>query len=172
MCAAASERQPNTRLVGTSMPTLEAAEKARGRVEYMGDLMVPDMAHAKIVRSPLPHARLVSIDASQARALPGVVCVLTRDEVLADPDVEPIYGFVYRDAPIVALDKVRHQGDIIAVVVAESEAIAEEAVELVDVEYDELPAVMDTAAALAAHGVGRRRQNVPAQKLKFKHRTR
>ena len=149
MCAAASERQPKTRLVGTSMPTLEAAEKARGRVEYMGDLMVPDMAHAKIVRSPLPHARLVSIDASQARALRGVVCVLTRDEVLADPDVEPIYGFVYRDAPIVALDKVRHQGDIIAVVVAESEAIAEEAVELVDVEYDELPAVMDTTVAMA-----------------------
>ncbi len=67
------------------MPTLEAADKARGLVEYMGDLMVPGMAHAKIVRSPLPHARLVSIDASQARALRGVVCVLTRDEVLADP---------------------------------------------------------------------------------------
>ena len=147
MCAATGANV--TRLVGTSMPTLEAAEKVTGRVEYIGDLTVPGMAHAKVVRSPLPHARIVSIDASAARALPGVVCVLTRDEVLADPDIKPMYGFVYRDVPIVALDKVRHQGDVVAVVVAEDEATAEEAVELVDVEYEELDAVMDIEAAMA-----------------------
>ena len=107
------------------------------------------MAHAKMVRSPFAHARVVSIDASAARALSGVVCVLTRDEVLADPDIQPLYGFVYRDAPLVALDKVRHQGDIVAVVVAEDVTTAEVAVELVEVEYEELPAVMDTDAALA-----------------------
>jgi len=131
------------------MPTLEAADKAAGRVEYMGDIVVPGMAHAKIVRSPFPHARVVSIDASAARALPGVVCVMTRDEILGDPDIEPVYGFVYRDAPLVALDKVRYQGDIVAVVVAEDVDIAEAAVELVDVDYEELPAVMDTEAAMA-----------------------
>ncbi len=147
MCAATSN--PVTRLVGRSMPSLEAADKAAGRVEYMGDIVVPGMAHAKVVRSPLPHARIVSIDASEARATPGVVCVLTRDEVRADPDVEELYGFVYRDAPLVALDKARHQGDIVAVVVAEDPQTAEAAAELVDVEYDELPAVMNVAAALA-----------------------
>ncbi len=131
------------------MPALEAAEKAAGRVEYMGDLVVPGMAHAKVVRSPLPHARIASIDASAARALPGVICVLTRDEVRADPDTEELYGFVYRDAPLVAMDKARHHGDIVAVVVAEDIATAEAGVELVDVEYDELPAVMDVNAALA-----------------------
>jgi CO/xanthine dehydrogenase Mo-binding subunit len=130
------------------MPTLEAVEKALGKVEYMGDIEVPNMAHAKIVRSPLPHAKIVSIDASEARAMPGVICVLTRDEVLNDPDMEPVYGFVYRDAPVVALDKVRHQGDIVAVVVAEDADIAEAAVELVDVDYEELPAVMTVEAAL------------------------
>ncbi len=147
MCAATSNRV--TRLVGQSMPTLEAADKAAGRVEYMGDLVVPGMAHAKIVRSLLPHARIEAIDASAARALPGVVCVLTRDEVRADPDMEELYGFVYRDAPLVAMDKARHHGDIIAVVVAEDIATAEAGAELVDIEYAELPAVMDVASALA-----------------------
>ena len=138
-----------TRLVGQSMPTIEAADKAAGRVAYMGDLVVPNMAHAKIVRSPLPHARIRSIDAQAARAMPGVVCVLTRDDVRADPDMEEIYGFVYRDAPLVALDKTRHQGDVVAVVVAEDAATAEEAAELVDVDYEELPAVMNVHEALA-----------------------
>ena len=154
MCAATSDgvtrpgrnREP---LVGRSMPTLEAADKAAGRVEYMGDLVVEGMAHAKIVRSPLPHARIAGIDASAARALPGVVCVLTRDEIRADPDTEELYGFVYRDVPLVAMDKVRHQGDIVAVVVAETLAVAEAAVELVDVDYEELPAVMSVDEALA-----------------------
>ena len=67
MCAAENARV--TRLVGQSMPTLEAADKATGRVEYMGDITVPNMAHAKIVRSPFAHATIVSIDATDARAL-------------------------------------------------------------------------------------------------------
>ncbi len=79
MCAA--ENSGVTRLVGRSMPTLEAADKATGRVEYVGDITVPNMTHAKIVRSPFAHARIVSIDASEARAMPGVVCVFTRDEL-------------------------------------------------------------------------------------------
>ena len=141
------------RLVGRSIPALEAAEKAAGRVEYIGDMSVPNMAYAKIVRSPFAHARIVSIDASEARAMPGVVCVFTRDELKADPDIEPVYGFVYRDAPVVAFDKVRHEGDIVAVVVAEDETTAEEAVELVDVEYEELPVVSNVDAALAEGAV-------------------
>ena len=146
MCAAqGGTRSP---LVGTSMPTLEAAEKVTGATRYVGDLLVPNMAHAKVLRSPLPHARVLSIDAAEARAAPGVVCVLTRDEVRA-AGIEPVYGFVYRDAPLVALDKVRYQGDIVAVVVAEDAAAAEAAAELIEVDYEELPAVMDVEAALA-----------------------
>ena len=76
------------------MPTLEAADKATGRVEYMGDIAVPNMAFAKIIRSPFAHARIVSIDASAARAMEGVVCVFTRDELQADPDIQLVYGFV------------------------------------------------------------------------------
>ena len=147
MCAA--KNSGVTRLVGRSMPTLEAADKATGRVEYMGDITVPNMAYAKIVRSPLAHARILSVDATEARAMPGVVCIFTRDELAADPDIQPVYGFVYRDAPVVAFDKVRHEGDIVAIVVAEDETTAEEAVELVDVEYEELPVVSTVEAALA-----------------------
>ena len=139
-----------TSVVGVSRPALDAGEKVRGRTVYLADLEMPGVAHAKVLRSPFAHARLVSIDASAARALPGVVCVLTRDEVLADPEMETHYGYVYRDVPLVALDKVRHQGDIVAVVVAEDASTADEALELVDVEYAELPAVMSTSEALAA----------------------
>lgn len=143
------EGQQPTTVVGRSRPPVEAAEKVRGRAVYLGDIEVPGMAHAKILRSPLAHARLVSIDASQARALPGVVCVLTRDELLADPQIETYYGYVFRDAPLVAIDKVRHQGDIVAVVVAENESTSQDAMELIRVEYDELPAVLDTTQAMA-----------------------
>ena len=136
-------------VVGTSPPMLDAEEKVTGRAVYLGDVEVQGMAHAKVLRSPFAHARLVSIDASEARALPGVVCVLTREELLADPDIEPYYGYVFRDAPLVAIDKVRYQGDIVAVVVAEDQTTAEEAVELIDVEYEELPAVLDATSAMA-----------------------
>jgi len=149
MRTAKSRGEQRTPLVGSSQPMLEAVEKVRGRAVYVGDLDLPNMAHAKILRSPFPHARLISVDASAARAHPGVVCVLTRDEVLADPTMDSHYGYVFRDAPLVALDKVRHQGDIVAVVVAGDEVTAEEALELIDVEYEELPAVLDMVEAMA-----------------------
>ena len=136
------------RVIGTSPPTLEAEDKVAGRTRYLPDHSVPGMAHAKVLRSPYAHARLLSIDASKARALPGVVCVLTRDEVLADPRVEAIYGYVFRDAPLVAIDRVRYQGDIVAVIVAEDAHTAEEALELVDVEYEELPILLDAEKAM------------------------
>ena len=135
-------------MIGTSPPTLEAVDKVTGRTVYLPDFTVPGMAHAKILRSPVAHANIVSIDTSAARALDGVVCVLTRDELLADPTVESMYGYVFRDAPLVALDRVRHQGDIVAVIVAEDLQTAEQAMELVDVEYDELPYVLDAEQAM------------------------
>ena len=143
------DRASELKVVGVSRPSLEAERKVRGEPLYLADMDMPGMAHAKVLRSPFPHARIVSIDASAARALPGVVCVLTRDEVLADSTIDPYYGYVYRDVPIVAIDKVRHEGDIVAVVVAEDEETAEDALELIDVEYDELASVMDIDAAMA-----------------------
>lgn len=143
MCAATRQN-----LVGQSMPTLEAPMKAVGAIEYMGDIDLPDMAHAKVLRSPFAHARILSIDASAARALPGVVSVFTRDEVENDPNILPLYGFVYRDAPVIGWDKVRHQGDIVAVVVAETVDLADEAKELIEVEYEELPSAMTVQEAL------------------------
>ena len=103
--------------VGASPAMLDAEDKVTGRTVYLADIEMEGMAHARVLRSPFPHARIVSIDASEARAHPGVVCVLTRDEVLADPEIDPYFGYVMRDAPVLALDKVRHQGDIVAVVV-------------------------------------------------------
>ena len=135
--------------VGASPAMLDAEDKVTGRTVYLADIEMEGMAHARVLRSPFPHARIVSIDASEARAHPGVVCVLTRDEVLADPEIDPYFGYVMRDAPVLALDKVRHQGDIVAVVVAEDETTAGEALEMVDVEYEELPAVIDAVEAMA-----------------------
>ena len=148
MRSPASGGDKRSPLVGTSQVMLEAAEKVRGRALYVGDMDLPNMAYAKVLRSPFAHARLVSIDASAARAHPGVVCVLTRDEIQDDPSIDPYYGYVFRDAPLVALDKVRHQGDLVAVVVAEEEVTAEEALELIEVEYEELPAVLDIKEAM------------------------
>ena len=148
MRSPASGGDKRSPLVGTSQVMLEAAEKVRGRALYAGDMDLPNMAYAKVLRSPFAHARLVSIDASAARAHPGVVCVLTRDEIQDDPSIDPYYGYVFRDAPLVALDKVRHQGDLVAVVVAEEEVTAEEALELIEVEYEELPAVLDIKEAM------------------------
>ena len=132
--------------VGRSVFRVDGLEKVTGRVGYTTNLELPGMLHGKILRSELPHARLVRIDASKALALPGVVAVLTRDDVL-EWNVEQKYGPVLRDQSIVALDKVRYVGDPIAAVAAVSEDIAEEALELIEVEYEELPAVFDAYEA-------------------------
>ena len=141
MCAATGAGV--TRLVGTSMPTLEAAEKAAGRVEYIGDITVPGMAYAKIVRSPLPHARIVSIDASRALALPGVRAVLTATDIPGTPT-----GRNIKDVPLLCGDRVRFVGDKVAVVAADDRHAAEEGAALVDVRYEELPAVFDAEEAM------------------------
>ena len=120
--------------------------KVTGQIPYALDVELPEMAHARCVRSPYAHARILSIDTSRAVGVPGVVLVLTRDD-LTD-ELFPYYGAAIKDQPIVALDKVRHVGDIVAAVVAENPDAAAEAAELVEVEYEELPAVFDAVEAL------------------------
>jgi CO/xanthine dehydrogenase Mo-binding subunit len=131
--------------VGQSVPRRDGYEKAAGTAQYAGDLEIQGMAFAKLVPSPLPHARIVSIDASQARALPGVFAVLTGAELV---NMETHYGSDKKDRPIIALNKVRFQGEPVAAIAAVDLATAEAAVELVEVDYEELPVVMDMMAAL------------------------
>jgi CO/xanthine dehydrogenase Mo-binding subunit len=131
-------------VVGKPVPKRDGAEKVTGRTRYLHDLELPRLAHAKILRSRYPHARLVRIDTSRAVALPGVLAVITGVDV-----EDHRFGFV-KDHPALKWDKVRCVRDEVAAVAAETAAIAEEALELIHVDYEELPAVFDPAAALEA----------------------
>ena len=97
---------------------LDATERVTGRVPYTIDLSVPNMLHARVLRSPMAHARIVSIDASRARRVPGVAAVLTGADLEAQEGLQPYYGPIFRDQPILAIGKVRHVGEPVAAVVA------------------------------------------------------
>jgi CO/xanthine dehydrogenase Mo-binding subunit len=130
-------------IVGTPVPKRDGAEKVTGRTRFLHDLELPRMAHGKILRARYPHARIVRIDTSRAVALPGVLAVITGVDV-----EDHRIGFA-KDHPPLKWDKVRCIRDEVAAVAAETAAIAEEALELIRVDYEELPAVFDPAAALA-----------------------
>ena len=130
-------------VIGQPVGHTEGPEKVTGRAIYPADLSLPGMLWAKVLRSPLPHARIRSIDTSRARSLPGVHAVLTGADL---PDVR--VGRMVKDIPLLAQDKVLFVGDKVAVVAAEDPDIAEEALLLIDVDYEELPAVFDTLEAV------------------------
>lgn len=134
------------KMVGTSVRRVDGRDKVTGRALYAGDLRIPGMLHGRVLRSPVPHARLVRVDARGAEAIPGVAAVLTRDDLV---DMEPFYGPIIRDRPIVAMERVRYAGEPVALVAAVDEATGEAALAAIEVEYDELPAVTDVGAALA-----------------------
>ncbi len=129
---------------------VDARQRVTGNVGYTIDRSLPGMLHAKLLRSTAAHARIRRVDVSRARKVPGVVAVITGQDLLDRPDIEPFFGAVYRDQPILATDKVRFVGDPIAAVAARDLDAAREAIALIDVEYEELPAVFDIDAALAA----------------------
>ncbi len=135
-------------LIGKAVRRLDYEAKVTGKATYLADMKVPGMCHGKILRSPLPHAKIVKIDASKALQVPGVLAVLTRDDILKDEGIDPYYGPVFKDQTIVAVDKVRHVGDPVAAVAALEADAAEEALQRIEVEYEELPAVMDVQEAL------------------------
>ncbi|MDP6560666.1 MAG: hypothetical protein QF619_11215, partial [Candidatus Binatia bacterium] len=114
----------NLKTAGSSATRLDGVEKVTGGALYTGDLVLPGTAYAKILRSPLPHARLLKVEAGRAERLPGVLAVLTRDDL---GDLNYQYGAAYKDQSIVAVDKVRYVGDPVAAVLGVSEAVAEEA---------------------------------------------
>ena len=130
-------------VIGKATPKRDGADKVMGRTRYLHDLELPRLAHGKILRARHPHARIARIDGTRARALPGVLAVLTGD------DVEPIpFGFA-RDQTALKRGKVRCIRDEVAAVAAETPEIAQEALDLIRVEYVELPAIFDPLAALA-----------------------
>ncbi len=126
---------------------IDAWERVTARLPLTEDLRLPGMLHGAILRSPYPHARLRHIDPRPALAIPGVVAVVTRDDILSDPTLERTYGPQIADEPIVALERVRYVGDRVAAVAAEDEATARAAVQAILVEYEPLPAVFDAVAA-------------------------
>jgi CO/xanthine dehydrogenase Mo-binding subunit len=134
--------------IGKAFRRLDYQTKVTGKAHYLADMSVPGMCHGKILRSPYPHARITRIDASKALKLPGVVAVLTRDDILHNQGIEPYYGPVFKDQTIVAVEKVRHVGDPVAAVAALTIDAAEEALRWIEVEYEELPAVLDVEQAL------------------------
>src|SRR5688572_7769643 len=131
--------------VGSNLRRIDGAEKVAGQALYAGDLRLPGMAYAKVLRSPLAHARVRRIDTSKAAALPGVLAVLTRDNLNV---VSNSFGAYVRDQQILAMDKVRYAGDMVVAVAASDSAIAEQATKLIEVEYDELSAVFTVEEAL------------------------
>ena len=133
-------------VIGKSIALIDSAGKTTGQGKYTDDLSVPGMLIGKILHSPYPHARIKKIDASRALALDGVVTVVT------GVDAPNQYGIlpVGHDETALAVDKVRYIGDNVACVVAESEAIAEKALELIDVEYEPLPAWFDPEDSMKA----------------------
>jgi CO/xanthine dehydrogenase Mo-binding subunit len=135
------------RTVGTSMTRVDAREKLIGAAQFAGDLVIPGMLYGKVLRSPVPHARIRHLDVAVAERLPGVRAVLTGRDL--DP-ATALYGHAIKDRPIVAIDRVRFAGEPVAAVAAEDLATAEMAAAAIDVDYDELPAVTDLDAALAA----------------------
>ena len=132
-------------LVGTNVTMVGGLAKVTGAVNYAPDLVLPRMLYAKALRSPYAHANLLRVDASKAEKLPGVVAVITRDDLTG---LSPYFGPVVDDQPVVATDRVRHVGEVVALVAAESREIAEESLELIEVEYRELPAVFDLLEAV------------------------
>lgn len=131
----------------TPVVALDGPDKVTGTARYTFDVSVPGMLHAKVLRSPYPHAGILSIDTMRAEALPGVVAAVTGADAARLPD--PYYGVAIRDQPVVAIDKVRYVGDMVAAVAAIDEETAYRALALIDVQYEKLPAVMTIEAALA-----------------------
>ncbi|HYY89359.1 MAG TPA: xanthine dehydrogenase family protein molybdopterin-binding subunit [Chloroflexota bacterium] len=128
---------------------LDAEERVMGQVPYTLNVELPGMLHAKLLRSTSPHARLAHVDVERARHVTGVAAVLTGADLANRSDLFPYFGPVFRDQPLLAVDKVRYVGDPVVAVAAVDLDAADEALSLVQVEYDDLPAVFSTEDAIA-----------------------
>src|SRR5499427_5086921 len=131
------------KFVGKPITRLEGAEKVSGKTRYAADVEIPDGLWAKLLRSSLPHARILKVETSKATKLPGVRAVIT------SADIPPVLtGLRMKDMPLLARDRVRFVGEPVAAVAADDEINAEEALNLIEVEYEELPYVTDPLKAI------------------------
>jgi len=142
------------RVVGTRPVRPDGVDKVTGRAMFGADMVMPGMLWGKVKRSPHAHARIVSIDASKALKLPGVKAVVTADDFPDIPSEEAFVGegpMNFRDLSrnCMARGKALYEGHAVAAVAAISQAIADQAIELIDVKYDVLPYVIDVEAAMA-----------------------
>ena len=128
--------------IGKDIPRVDAIDKATGNAKFTVDLSFPNMLHAKLLRSPLPHAKILSIDTRRAERLPGVKAVIT------GKDTPYVFGVSHFDQTPLQTEKVRHVGDAVAAVAAIDVDIAEEALRLIRVDYEPLPAVFDAVEAM------------------------
>jgi 4-hydroxybenzoyl-CoA reductase subunit alpha len=140
------DQQRDYAVVGHGVTRYDGPDKVTGRAKYTADLRLPGMLHGKMFGSPIAHARITRLDVSKARGLPGVIDVLTADDV---PDRWYGVSPAREDEQILARDRVRYVGDEIAAVAAVDEETAERAIKLIEVEFEELPAVFDPQAAMA-----------------------
>lgn len=137
------------RVVGSRMPRVDALDKVTGRAKYTADLQLPGMLCGAFVRSPHAHARITRLDVSKARELPGVIVVLTQQDLAEDQALviqEEVHA-TRRVLNLFAEDKVTYQGQKIAAIAAVSPEIAEDALRLVEVDYELLPAYVDPCEA-------------------------
>ena len=134
--------------LGQPTPAVTAREKVTGRAVYAGDIQFAGMLHAKVLRSPWPHARITGVDVAAARALPGVRLVLTGDDTPARQ-----WGVHRKEHRILAAGKVRFVGEEVAVVVADDEETARDALDLIRIDYEALPALFSPDQALAAGAI-------------------
>jgi CO/xanthine dehydrogenase Mo-binding subunit len=146
--------RPGQRLkwIGKSIKRVEDPRLLTGQGRYIDDIDRPNMLHAAVLRSQHAHARIVSIDVSAAATLPGVVAVLTGEDIAKTTGPLPCFANPPVEQRCVAVGRVRHVGEPVAVAVAESRYIAEDAVDLIRVEYAELPVVVDPEAAVESTG--------------------
>jgi len=135
--------------VGHSVPKIDALDKLLGRAVYSEDISFPDMLYGRVLRAGIPHAMIVEIDVREARAMAGVACVLTAKDI---PGVNR-YGIAFQDQVALAEDRVRYIGDPVALVAAETEDIAAEAVKAIRVKYRPLPVITSPREGLAEGAV-------------------
>jgi CO/xanthine dehydrogenase Mo-binding subunit len=140
------EKQTDFQIVNHSIPRRDGRVKVTGKAQYVADLRLIGMACAKVLRSPLAHAKIISIDKSKAEARPGVYCVVTGFDL---DGLNPYFGHAVKDHPLLAIDKVRYAGEPVAAVVAVDERTAFEALEFIDVKYEELKGIFTPQEALA-----------------------
>ena len=143
--AALAEPEPvDGSFIGTNVRRMDAPSKVSGSLRYAGDMVMPHMLHMLVLRSPHAHARIVSIDTSEAEAMPGVEGVITG----ADVPGEDGFGVYVNDQPVMAREKVRYVGEGIAAVAAEDALVAKRALTKIKVVYEILPAVFDAQEAM------------------------